>query len=71
LRGQGLKVDVELRGRNVSKSLKYANSIEARFAGIVGADEVKKNTVTVKNMKDGKQEEMSREILGSFLLQHG
>ena len=55
LRSQGLKADVDLMRRNMSKNLKYASAIGARFAVIVGKDEMAKRSVTLRNMKTGEQ----------------
>lgn len=54
LRKKGFHVDIELRERSISKQLKYANRINAKYTVIVG-DEIKKNRVTVKNMETGEQ----------------
>ena len=67
LRGAGLKVDMELRGRNVSKAMKYANAIGASAVGIIGENEVTGDSITVKDMTTGKQENVDRKDLVSFL----
>ena len=55
LRSQGLKADVDLMRRNISKNLKYASSVGARFVVIVGKEEMAKRSVTLRNMKSGEQ----------------
>jgi histidyl-tRNA synthetase len=55
LRSQGLKADVDLMRRNISKNLKYASSVGARFAVIVGKDEMAKRSVMLRDMKSGVQ----------------
>jgi histidyl-tRNA synthetase len=55
LRSQGLKADVDLMRRNISKNLKYASSVGARFAVIVGKDEMAKRSVMLRDMKSGQQ----------------
>jgi histidyl-tRNA synthetase len=55
LRSQGLKADVDLMRRNISKNLKYASSVGARFVVIVGKDEMAKRSVMLRNMKSGEQ----------------
>ena len=55
LREKGLSVDVDLLRRGLSKSLKYANSLNAWKAVIVGPDELKKNAVTLRDLKSGEQ----------------
>lgn len=56
LRKQGISVDVDLLRRRISKSLKYASSINTKKAIIVGPKELKQDVVTVRDMKTGKQE---------------
>ena len=50
------KVDIDLMGRKLKKQFDYANSINAKKVIVVGPDEVKAKTFTVKNMKTGKEE---------------
>jgi histidyl-tRNA synthetase len=56
LRGQGLSVDLDLLGRGLSKSLKYAGSIGAKKVVIVGIKELENDSVTVRDMDSGDQE---------------
>jgi len=55
LRSQGLRADVDLMQRTMSKNLKYASSVGARFAVIVGKEEMAKRSVTVRDMVTGDQ----------------
>lgn len=56
LRKQGISTDVDLLRRGISKSLKYASSINSTKAIIVGPKELKQDSVTIRDMKTGKQE---------------
>jgi histidyl-tRNA synthetase len=56
LRNSGISTDVELMGRGLSKALKYADSIKARKAIIVGERELAQGIVTIRDMKTGAQE---------------
>ena len=56
LRKNGIKADWDLLRRGVSKSLKYASSINAKYAIFIGEEEVNQNSVTIKDLKTGKQE---------------
>ena len=56
LREKGLLVDIDLLKRGISKSLKYASSINANKVIIVGPDELKQDTVSIRDMKSGNQE---------------
>jgi histidyl-tRNA synthetase len=51
-----LIVDVDVMGRSFSAQLKFANTIRARWAVIVGEDEVAQGKVALKDMESGKQE---------------
>ena len=52
----GISVDLDLLRRGISKSLKYASSINTKKAIIVGPKELKQDVITVRDMKTGKQE---------------
>jgi histidyl-tRNA synthetase len=55
LRQNGVTVDIDLMRRGISKSLKYASSINAKTAVIVGPEELEKETVTIRDMEKGEQ----------------
>lgn len=55
LRKQGLKTDIDLMGRGISKNLNYANDKKIPFVVIVGPDELSKNQVKVKDMNSGEE----------------
>ena len=55
LREKGVKVDIDLLGRGMSKSLKYASSINAKKAIIIGPKELEQDSVTIRDMETGKQ----------------
>ncbi|MGB2826091.1 MAG: histidine--tRNA ligase [Thermoplasmata archaeon] len=55
IRSKGLRADVDLMRRNMSKNLKYAASAGAKFAVIVGKEEMSKRSVTLRDMKSGEQ----------------
>ena len=63
LRDKGLLVDIDLLRRGIGKSLKYASSINAKKAIIIGPDELKQNSVTIKDMSSGTQEKIKIEEL--------
>jgi len=56
LRCKGISAEVDLMRRGIGKSLKYAGAINAQKAIIVGPDELKEDSVTIKNMETGAQE---------------
>ena len=55
LRAQGISADVDIMGRKMAKALKYASSIRARYAVIVGAKELAEGSVTLRDMTSGEQ----------------
>lgn len=56
LRRAGVSADVDLMRRAVGKSLKYADSIKAEYALIVGEKELESGSVTLRNLSSGAQE---------------
>jgi len=55
LRKRGIASDIDLTGRSLSKSMKYANSINAENAIIIGKKDLEEGKVTVRDMKTGEQ----------------
>ena len=51
----GIKTEILYTG-NVSKKLKRADKINAKFAIIIGEDEISQNIVNIKNLKTGFQQ---------------
>ena len=52
--------------KNLKKSLKYANKIEAHYAIIIGEEEVKKEVYTVKNLSTGLQNAVEKKFILEF-----
>lgn len=55
LRAAGVRADVDLMRRTMSKNLKYASSVGARCAIIVGSKEMAAQSVTLRDMQTGDQ----------------
>jgi histidyl-tRNA synthetase len=55
LRKNEISTDLDLLKRGVSKSLKYASSSNVKYAILIGEDEIKQNSVTVKELDTGEQ----------------
>lgn len=66
LRHAGFAVDVGYSG-NVGKRMKRADKINAAMAVIVGSDEIKEESVTVRNLQSGEQEAVKQERLVDHL----
>lgn len=55
LRNSNLKVEMGFSGSNFRKQLDKANKFNAKYAIIMGSEEIEKNFYTVKNLKTGDQ----------------
>jgi histidyl-tRNA synthetase len=65
LRGDGLCVELPAEEAKLRKALSLAERLGARFAVIIGEDEVKSGQFAVKRMADGKQEKLGEaEVVG-------
>ena len=61
LREEGIKTDIDLIGRSISKNLDYANIVGIPYVIIIGDQELKSKKVKLKNMRSGKEELLSLE----------
>ena len=59
LRHAGLKVGMDYAGRSMKAQMKQANKANARFALIIGEDEVKESCVMLKDMEKSEQQKVS------------
>ncbi len=57
------KVTSVFENKKFKKLMEYANKINAKFAIIIGDDEMQNNTVTLKNMITGEQQNISSNTL--------
>ncbi|UOF02748.1 histidine--tRNA ligase [Bdellovibrio reynosensis] len=65
IRSRGIKAENFLSGK-MGKKMQKANKMNANYALILGGNEVKNKTVTIKNFATGDQSEITREALKSF-----
>jgi histidyl-tRNA synthetase len=56
LRQNGLRADKDYLGRKMKAQLKSAERLNAKFAAILGEDELNKGEIILKTMKNFKQE---------------
>jgi histidyl-tRNA synthetase len=63
LRDAGRSAIYDFRGRGVGKQLKVATAAGARFAVIVGGEERARGVVQVKDLGEGREDEVARERL--------
>lgn len=62
LRAAGIAADIAYRG-NAKKRFERANKVAAKFAVILGEDELKNGTVTLKNLEKGVQQTIAQNAL--------
>lgn len=65
IRARSLKAENFLSGK-MGKKMQKANKMNAHYALILGGNEVKNKTVTVKNFATGEQSEITREALKTY-----
>lgn len=70
LRRSGLVVDLAFKG-NVGKRMKRADKVGARFAVLIGEDELAQGAATVKDLATGSQERVELARLAARLAVHG
>lgn len=61
IRDLGIKADFDLANRKFVKQLDKASKLGAKFAVILGEDEIKENKITVKNLETSEQKTVSKE----------
>lgn len=59
LRKAGIKTELDLLSRGISKNLTYANSMNIPFAVIIGEQELKQDKIKLRDMKSGKEDLLS------------
>jgi len=58
LRDNGISCDKDYLGRSTRAQLKYADKVHAKYALIVGGDELNRNTALLRDMATGEQQEV-------------
>ncbi|MFA1820514.1 histidine--tRNA ligase [Virgibacillus oceani] len=58
LRKQNIRVDKDYQNRKMKAQFKAADRLGAKFALVLGDDELKKNVIQVKNLETGNEEEI-------------
>ncbi len=69
LRQAGVRADCDYVGRSLKAQMREANRMKARFALIVGDNEIESNTLAVKNMEASQQDTLSFDDAVAQLLQ--
>ena len=68
LRKQGIAVQMDIMGRNIKNQFKYANRINARKTGVIGQDELEKNSFAIKDMATSQQVNVPMESIVEELM---
>lgn len=61
LRNNGINTQIYVEKAKIKKQFKYANSLEIPYVIVLGEDEIKNGTVSLKNMETGEQCELTIE----------
>lgn len=61
LRGAGIPTEVFFADAKAGKKFNYANKLGIPFAAVIGEEEIRKNTIALKNMDSGEQKQVSVE----------
>ncbi len=61
IRQAGVNADVYLEDKKIKSKFKYADKLKIPYVAIIGEEEEKNGTVSLKNMQTGEQEEVSLE----------
>lgn len=71
LRGAGLSAAYEFRGRRLGNQLKTANQLGARYALIIGPEEVERGEIRVRDMSTGDEQVVALEGLIQAVMRGG
>jgi histidyl-tRNA synthetase len=67
LRGEGIPVIAEMTGRSIKAALKRADRAAARWALLIGDEEMASDTVTLRDLDQGEQKSISRSELVAYM----
>jgi len=62
-----VSVGLDFTNRSLKAQMREAARLGARFAALLGEDELRANTVTLRDMESGEQESVPRAELGARL----
>lgn len=68
LRKKGLPVSIDLLGRSLKAQLKAADRTKAKYAAILGQEELEKGIIILRNLTLGEQEEISLKELEEHVM---
>ncbi len=67
IREEEINTDVYLENKKIKAKFKYADKLKIPYVAVIGEEEEKNGTVSLKNMETGEQEEMSIEKMIEIL----
>lgn len=67
LRGKGIKTETDHMGRGLKPQMKYADKLNCKFSVVIGDTEIDTNTVKLKNMETGAQQELAIDAIAGFI----
>ena len=67
LRSAGIAAETEMLERSLKAQMKYAGRRDYKYVIILGADEIEKGLVTLRDMEKGDQKEIARDQLAGVL----
>jgi len=70
LRAEGIRAEIDLMDRGISKNLQYADAKQIPFCLVIGEAEIKSNTVQIKLMREKKQEQVPVTEVADYLRRH-
>jgi histidyl-tRNA synthetase len=71
LRQKGISAETDITGRGLKAQMKYADKTHAKFAVVLGENEVNAGIVTLKNMRTGAETPVAINRLEEALRQGG
>ena len=71
LRSEGMGAVLATAGRSLRSQLRYANSLGAPYAIILGEDELKQGIVTIRDMAKGEQRQAPVQDVAAVLADGG
>lgn len=67
LRSEGIKSEIYPSASKMKKQMQYANKKNVKYVLLIGEDEITNNSITIKNMNDGSQDNVTFKQLLSIL----